>query len=207
MTIPTCCVYQRPPRDSWRDLRSLWPEAEDLEAFGKPMINMVSYMDWLLGTVTMLSCPGNRTCRTSFTCLLVLGWCLSHMMWNSVTLYANVILKRHNAVLNQFLKDMPFKDSRDLPNSPVSEVSELFPLELLRGVGVHTTESVKRSGLLNLPFQRPIKIIIEIQALKTDLTQKDGILGQFQGVTKAVCSTSKMDLWPSKKTSCGGKKF
>ena len=75
-------------------------EAKDLKVGGKSMIQMALYMDWLLGTVAMLSQSGNMANQVKLQYILVLdGRCLAHMIQKSIMLYANFILKKHNPVL------------------------------------------------------------------------------------------------------------
>ena len=74
------------------------------------MINMVSYLDWLLGTVAMLSQAGSKDDQNELQCLLVLGdRCLTNVMRNFITLYASIVQRRCDAVLTQFFNDVPSK--------------------------------------------------------------------------------------------------
>ena len=106
-------------------------ESEEMEAALRSVVEAFSWMDWW--AYAMKSLLLKSTNDASFVCRLSLAGarCQLLVAKTSSTLWANIVLKRQDAVLAKVKDSMSFEYFIDLRNAKVSSGSELFPADVL----------------------------------------------------------------------------
>ena len=105
-------------------------EAEDMEAAMRSIVEATYWTDWW--TFAMKSLALKSSSNACLVCCLSLAGtrCQLLVVKTALTLWANFVLKRYNAVLAKVKASLSFESFMDLHNARLSNFTELFPTDI-----------------------------------------------------------------------------
>ena len=106
-------------------------EEEDLEAAVWSIVEATSWMDWWTFAMKSLALKSSSDAR--LVCRLSLAGARYQLLVVKMasTLWANLVLKRHDTVLAKVKDSISFKSFMDLRNARLSNSTKIFPEDIL----------------------------------------------------------------------------
>ena len=119
--------------DNLNKMDVIWSstEAADMEAALRSIVEATSWMDWWTYAMKSLSLKSTDDTRLLRRFSMATARCQLLVVKTASTLWANVILKRRDAVLAKVKDAMSFESYNDLRNSKILSGEELFPADVL----------------------------------------------------------------------------
>ena len=191
-------------------------EAEDMEAAMQSIVEATTWMDWW--TFAMKSLAFQSSSDARFVCRLSLVGtrCQLLMAKTASTLWANLVLKRHDTVLAKVKDSISFESFMDLHNARLSNSTELFPADILekaveRSSKVLHNEAIRKAEVQEKPQHKGMKLHFLQQSRQQPPPQqqskwscgsssgKSSFFSAFSSSSSSKASSSSSRRWKGKR--------
>ena len=152
-------------------------EAEDLEAAVLTLIEATSWMNWWKFAARSMALSSSSD-HHKVKCFFVAGARCQLLVAKTVsTMWANLILKRCDAILAKVKDNILFESFMDLQNSPLSGSSELFPKDaaektIVKASRVSHDKAVRMAVIIENPSKKPQKLLQFSESAKQSQSSK-----------------------------------